>query len=246
RPQWRAWPAGLANLQVRPPRPYGPSMLTVALPRAEAGYSPGGSRPQARPPAYCTGAHAGRAAADGACCPGRTAWRPQCVRSRRSRASAVAQLAVLEPVEIGVQAVPGQILAGDADEVAGEAAGQGVFVRQDRGVLLPAHGMPALAVTRIREADAAMVDGQLQVDALAVVERILLFDRVADLAALAAHQPQAAPRMRRVGEEQVVEGIGVVEGDQPGHLLEVLGRELHAGRCLDAEGLLAARDQALL
>src|SRR5690606_39964260 len=76
--------------------------------------------------------------------------------------------------------------------------------------------------------------------------RILFLDRVADLAALAAHEAQATSRMRRTGKEQVVEGVGVVEGHEAGHLLEIRGREFDAGRGLDAEGLLAASHQALL
>src|SRR5690606_16767927 len=94
--------------------------------------------------------------------PGCGEWRRPCARvDAVARALVVAQLAVFEPVEIGVQPAPGQILAGDADEVAGEAAGQGVLVGEDRRVLLPAHGMPVLAVARVRKADAAVVDGQL-------------------------------------------------------------------------------------
>lgn len=47
RPQWRAWSAGLANRQGATATAIAsPSMLTVALPGTEAGYSPGEVRPR--------------------------------------------------------------------------------------------------------------------------------------------------------------------------------------------------------
>src|SRR5690606_2702162 len=175
-------------------------------------------------------------------------WRPRhrwtWLRRAATRRGAI-QLPVLEPVEVRMQGPAADVLAGDADEVAGEAAGHGVFVGQDRGVVFPAHGAPQLAIARVGEADAVVVDGQAQVHALAVVERVFLLHRPGDLAAFAAHQAQAAARVSGAREEQVVEAVGAVERDQACHLLEVLGGELDAGRGLDPERLLPAGDQAL-
>src|SRR5690606_19370532 len=191
------------------------------------------------PTRWATGRILARASAgtSHACRPG-CPWAPRWNRGGSGRsgvrvAGILVQLAVLEPVEVRMQAPAADVLAGDADEIAGEAAGHGVLVGEDRGVMLPAHRAPQLAIARVGEADAVVVDGELEVDAFAVVERILLLHRPGHVSALAAHQAQRARGVRGAREEQVVEAVGAVEGDQAGHLLEVFGRELHAGRGLD-------------
>lgn len=156
------------------------------------------------------------------------------------------ELAVLEPIEIRVQAATGEILARHADEIACERARHGVLVGEDRCILLPCHSRPALAGARVEEANAIVLDLELQEHSFAIIERIFLFDRIADVAALTAHESEAFLGVRGMRQEQVIKTIGAVERDEPRHLLERLGLEFHARGSLDVEARLSSREETLL
>src|SRR5690606_9952163 len=139
-----------------------------------------------------------------------------------------------------------EILTCHADEIARKRAGDGVLVRENGSVLLPCDSSPPRSVDRIVEADTVVLNDQLEINALVIVERVFLLDRIAHVAPLAAHEAETSLRGRGMEEECIVEALSAAKRDEPSHLLEALRRELDAGRRFDVKALLSARNQTLL